>query len=77
MYDLFGTHGRVSTGPGGNYDLGPVNPGRYLVEFSSGCGATGYATQWWRGAQSPGKATVVVVSSRVTRSGIDATMARG
>jgi hypothetical protein len=66
----------VSAGPGGSYDLGPVNPGRYLVEFSAVCGATGYAIQWWRGARSAREATVVVIRPGLTRRGIDAAMAR-
>jgi hypothetical protein len=66
----------VSTGPSGSYSLGPVNPGRYLIEFSSGCGATGYATQWWRGTSTAREATVVIVRPAVTRHGIDATMTR-
>ena len=32
--------------------IGGVAPGRYRVEFASGCGATGYATQWWQDANS-------------------------
>jgi hypothetical protein len=67
----------VTTGLSGSYSLGPVNPGRYLVEFSSGCGATGYATQWWRNATTARKATVVTVRAGVTRHGIDASMTPG
>jgi hypothetical protein len=66
----------VSSGPRGSYDLGPLNPGRYLIEFSSGCGAIAYATQWWRHASSIRKATVLIVRAGVTRHGIDATMTR-
>ena len=36
-------------------------PGRYRVRFSSGCGASGYATQWWKDAGSAGPATVVTI----------------
>jgi hypothetical protein len=36
----------------GRYSLTGLLPGRYTVEFRSGCGATGYATQWWHGAAS-------------------------
>ncbi len=67
----------VSTGPSGSYGLGPLNPGRYLVEFFSGCGAAGYATQWWKDANSARTATVITVSSSATRKGIDAAMTRG
>jgi len=66
----------VSAGPGGRYGLGPLNPGRYLVEFFSGCGATGYAPQWWRHVSTARKATVVVIRAGATRQGINAAMAR-
>jgi hypothetical protein len=61
---------------GGGYQTGALPPGRYRVEFSSGCGATGYATQWWRGAGSTRTATLVTVRAGQEHSGISATMKR-
>jgi hypothetical protein len=63
-----------STAPDGRYRLGPLPPGRYLVEFEARCGTTGYATQWWRGAGSMSHATPVVIRAGQSLSGIDASM---
>ena len=59
---------------GGSYELGPLRPGRYLVKFFAGCGATGYNAQWWENARSARTATPVRVSANRTRPGVDATM---
>ena len=53
-----------------------MNPGRYTVEFSSGCGTAGYAAQWWHHAPSAAKATVITVRANRISKGIDATMTR-
>lgn len=45
----------------GSYVLTGLVPGKYTVEFSTGCGASGFRTQWWRHARSAGKATVITV----------------
>jgi hypothetical protein len=63
-----------STTPGGTYHIGPVPPGRYIVEFEARCAASGYKTQWWPGATSVAYATPVTVRPGLTRSGIDAHM---
>jgi len=46
--------GLAITGAGGAYQIAGLIPGRYHVEFSSGCGATGYRIQWYHGRQ-PGR----------------------
>jgi hypothetical protein len=61
---------------GGGYQLTGLTPGRYLVEFFSGCGTTGYATQWWRDARSASAATPVGVKVATTTPGIDAAVSR-
>ncbi len=61
------------TGPEGNYSLIDVQPGRYKVEFSSGCGATGHPTKWWDGVSSASKATVITIKPSTVTSGISAT----
>jgi hypothetical protein len=43
------------------YTLADLPPGRYKVRFSSGCGAAGYAAQWWRHKTSQKTATVIQV----------------
>jgi len=60
----------------GSYTLLQLPPGRYKVKFSSGCGATGYVTQWWQDAPTRRAATVVTVSAGQTVSGISATLAK-
>ncbi|HYK31839.1 MAG TPA: carboxypeptidase-like regulatory domain-containing protein, partial [Streptosporangiaceae bacterium] len=63
-----------TAGPKGRYRVGPLPPGRYLVEFEARCATTGYATQWWRGAGSMNHATPVVVRGGQSHSGINASM---
>jgi hypothetical protein len=56
------------------YTVGYLSPGRYKVKFSAGCGATGYATQWWKQKSSQKTATVIRVGSGQDKSGISATL---
>ncbi len=60
----------------GDYQLTGLAPGQYTVQFSSGCGATGYATQWWMHASSAGKATVITIRAGEVATGINAALAR-
>lgn len=60
----------------GSYSLTGLTPGTYTVEFSSGCGATGYATQWWNDKSSAGSATVITVKAGSVTTGIDAALER-
>jgi Carboxypeptidase regulatory-like domain len=62
------------TGAGGKYEIGFLAPGSYVVKFSSGCGATGYATQWFDNAASATAATAVSVSAGAETSGVDAVL---
>ncbi|MGO8959917.1 MAG: carboxypeptidase regulatory-like domain-containing protein [Streptosporangiaceae bacterium] len=64
------------SGKSGAFTLIDLLPGRYKVEFSSGCGASGYRTQWWQNAGSRQHATPVMVSAAQTVSGINAKLAR-
>ena len=63
------------TRPGG-YTLADLASGRYKVKFSAGCGATGYATQWWKQKTSEKTATVIRVGSDQDKSGISATLGK-
>jgi hypothetical protein len=65
----------IAVTSGGGYSVIDVSPGRYRVEFESGCGATGYATQWWKGVSVEKKATIIKVSAS-TVTGIDAALGR-
>lgn len=66
----------VAVTAGGGYRLGDLTPGRYRVEFSSGCGAAGYATQWWKNASSAATATIITVTADATVTGISAALRR-
>ena len=58
----------------GSYVLTGLVPGKYTVEFSTGCGATGFRTQWWHNAGSAGKATVITVPPSGIINGISASL---
>jgi hypothetical protein len=60
---------------GGRYTV-TVAPGRYKVEFRPGCGASGFATQWWTGAKSRSAARVITVPARAEVTGISARLRR-
>ena len=62
------------SGSKGTYQLADLAPGQYRVEFSSGCGAAGYLTQWWQGAASRQKATLVDVTTGTATTGISAAL---
>ena len=60
----------------GSYLVAGVLPGRYLVQFQSGCGLAGYAAQWWRHASSESTATVIKVAADAATTGINASLQR-
>jgi hypothetical protein len=62
--------GVVSTGPGGRYELDGLAPGRYQVEFTAGCGDSGYPAQWYQGARTRGAARTVTVTAGSVTTGI-------
>jgi len=66
----------IAVTAGGGYTLGDLTPGRYRVEFSSGCGASGFATQWWKNAGSAAAAAVITVNAGATVTGISAVLRR-
>jgi hypothetical protein len=63
------------TGRGGSYTLIQLTPGRYKIEFSSGCGGRHFATRWWDNAGSARAAEVITVKF-ATITGINATLRR-
>jgi hypothetical protein len=58
----------------GMYSLLGVQPGRYKVKFSTGCGDTGFKTQWWQNASSAATATIITVNPGTPVPGIDAAL---
>jgi hypothetical protein len=74
------TAGSVSvsavTAADGSFSIAGLAPGKYLVRFGSGCGASGYLTQWYSGAPSKPGATPVTVIAGVAITDVDATMRR-
>jgi hypothetical protein len=60
----------------GSYTIAELSPGRYRVEFFSGCGAAGYATQWWHNASSAATAAIVTVTAGSAVTGINAALHR-
>ncbi len=59
------------TGKDGSYQMSGLTAGGYSVEFSNGCGASGYTAQWYGGA-TRAAATPVTVTAGATATGIDA-----
>src|SRR6266568_733242 len=60
----------------GGYALIGVQPGTYKVKFSTGCGDSGFATQWWQDAGAAAGATVITVGAGAVTTGIDAALTR-
>ncbi|HYK28401.1 MAG TPA: carboxypeptidase-like regulatory domain-containing protein [Streptosporangiaceae bacterium] len=62
------------TASDGSYELLQLEPGPYIVKFSSGCGASGFATQWWKDAGSVVKAKTVTIDPGASVNSIDASL---
>ncbi len=56
------------TATDGSYSIIGLAPASYRVEFSSGCGASGYQTQWWHNKN------LVTVTAGTTTANISATL---
>lgn len=71
-----GTLGNVIavTAADGTYALVDLPPGHYKVQFSTGCGDSGFATQWWNDAPSVQTATSISVEAAATVTGINAAL---
>jgi len=62
------------TAADGSYTLVGLQPGKYTVKFSAGCGDTGFRTQWWQDSNTASGATVIALSANATVTGIDASL---
>ncbi|HEX9034977.1 MAG TPA: carboxypeptidase-like regulatory domain-containing protein [Streptosporangiaceae bacterium] len=58
------------------YLIEGLQPGRYKVEFTSGCGTTGYQTRWYKSARTRLGATVVTVRAATVTTSIDGRLPR-
>jgi len=58
----------------GTYSITDLTPGEYQVQFSSGCGASGYQAQWWHGQATQRTAAIITVAAGSTVTDIDATL---
>jgi hypothetical protein len=63
------------TSADGSYQIGFLGSGSYLVRFSSGCGGSGYATQWWDGVASATGAAPVSVAAGTATPDVNAVLA--
>jgi hypothetical protein len=66
--------GSTQTDSSGAYTLSGLSPGSFDIEFSSGCGASGYVAQYYNAEPSLASANPVTVTSGATTSGINAAM---
>ena len=62
------------TAGNGSYALVDLPPGHYKVRFSTGCGDSGFRTQWWDNASSAHTATAITVPAAATVTGINAAL---
>jgi hypothetical protein len=62
------------TASDGSYAIIGLLPGQYQVQFTTGCGDSGYQSQWWNGASSASTATTITVGTGATITGKNATL---
>lgn len=78
---IFGNNGfgvGLSTNKTGFFALHGLFPGKYTVEFTIGCGTKGnYAFQWWRGATSASRATLIKITGHKVLRNIDPVLGPG
>jgi hypothetical protein len=66
----------VTSGASGGYSIGDLPAGQYRVQFSSGCGAAGYHSQWWKDKPSEQTASIVTVTAGTATTGIGAVLSK-
>ena len=67
-----------ASGRHGGYALHALFPGKYVVEFTLGCGNRGnYAPQWWRDSATRGHATAIRVAGGKVVRHVDAALPPG
>ncbi len=67
-----------ASGRDGSYVMHALFPGKYLVQFTLGCGNRGnFAPQWWRNAATRGHATPIRITSGLVVRHVDAALPPG
>jgi hypothetical protein len=64
------------TAANGSFSIANLPPGKYLVRFDPGCGASRYLTQWYQGAPKKSGATPVTVVAGMATTAVNATIHR-
>src|SRR5262249_2062315 len=66
----------VVTGSDGTYQIGSLQPGRYLIEFFARCRANRNVPSWWKNSSTALNGPRGLVRSGQTRTGINASLTR-
>lgn len=64
----------IGVSAGNGYAITGLQPGRYKIEFTTGCGAIGFATRWYKNAATEQGATAIVVKAGTIATGINGTL---
>ncbi len=67
----------ITGAAGGSYRLTDLQPGTYKIKFTDGCGASGFATRWYKNARTEFGGRFVHVTAAKVTSGIDQSLPRG
>lgn len=59
------------------YRIAGLQPGNYKIEFTTGCGASGFGTRWYKNSKTLAGGTTVTVKAGQTTAGIDGKLPRG
>ncbi len=70
----FGIPTAISGAAGGTYRIGDLQPGAYKIKFTDGCGASGFATRWYKNARTEFGGRFVRVGAASVTSGINQTL---
>jgi len=66
----------ITGAAGGRYRLADLQPGTYKLKFTDGCGASGFATRWYKNARTEFGGRFVHVTAATVTGGINQTLPR-
>ncbi len=72
-----GVPAAVTGAAGGGYRIADLQPGPYKIKFTAGCGASGFATRWYKNSKTEFGGRFVHVTAAKVTSGIDQSLPRG